>query len=40
MTTGPSEIARHEQETRAAFTARLRGLREQFASVFPPEVNP
>ncbi|MDE1897166.1 MAG: TetR/AcrR family transcriptional regulator [Rhodospirillales bacterium] len=35
-----SEIARHEPETRAAFTARLRGLLEQFASVFPPEADP
>ncbi|MDE1907089.1 MAG: TetR/AcrR family transcriptional regulator [Rhodospirillales bacterium] len=35
-----SEIARHEPETRAAFTARLHGLLEQFASVFPPEADP
>ena len=35
-----SEIARHEPETRASFTARLRSLLEQFASVFPPETDP
>ena len=34
-----SEVARHEPETRAVFTARLRSLLEQFASVFPPETD-
>ncbi|MDE2238908.1 MAG: TetR/AcrR family transcriptional regulator [Rhodospirillales bacterium] len=34
-----SEIARHEPETRAVFTARLRGLLEQYISAFPAEMD-
>ncbi len=34
-----SEIARHEPETRATFTARLRGLLAQIASTLPPEMD-
>ncbi|GAN81562.1 TetR/AcrR family transcriptional regulator [Acidocella aminolytica] len=34
-----SEIARHEPETRAAFTTRLRRLLDQIASLLPPEMN-
>jgi TetR/AcrR family transcriptional regulator, transcriptional repressor for nem operon len=34
-----SEIARHEPETRAAFTARLRTLLAQIVSVLPPEMD-
>ncbi len=34
-----SEIARHEPETRAAFTTRLRGLLQQLINAFPPEMD-
>lgn len=34
-----SEIARHEPETRAAFTTRLRRLLAQIAAALPPELD-
>ncbi len=34
-----SEIARHEPETRAAFTTRLLGMLAQIASALPPEMD-